>query len=107
MRVIVSLMGTDLCRSCESGSRARGMSFSQLISHSVFSEKVASQPDRGWALVDLWLLDDQQPLTNKKPTAPDQKLVPTFKLHRLGTACLQLDGPFCFSRKTGHAKPAN
>jgi hypothetical protein len=30
--VMVSLMGTDLCRSCESGSMARGMSISLLYS---------------------------------------------------------------------------
>jgi hypothetical protein len=32
----------------------------------LFSEQLASQPDRGWNLIGLWLFDDQQPLTKVK-----------------------------------------
>jgi hypothetical protein len=41
----------------------------------LFSEQLASQPDRGWNLIGLWLFDDQQPLTNQKPASPDVQLV--------------------------------
>ena len=44
---MVSSMGTDLCRSAESGSYALTMAHARNVLHSVFSEKRGSQPEKG------------------------------------------------------------
>jgi len=46
----VSCRGTDLWRSCESGSSARTMARTRNVLHSVFSEKWGSQPEMAWTV---------------------------------------------------------